>query len=534
MGIDIEIARRGAAPGFPGFGSRGRGVSTMRQDCPRRTRLQRAGLWLGPVLAAFIAFGFHSGDVRVTLTAAVVALMAVWWISEAVPLAVTSLLPFVLFPPMDILSPARVAGNYMNPIIFLFIGGFLIALAMERWNLHRRIALTVIDAIGGRPDTLVLGFMIASALLSMWISNTATAAMMLPIGLAIIGKVEETFGQVAGHPLALSLMLGIAYGCTIGGLTTLVGTATNLAFVSIFAGTFPEAPAISFAQWILFAAPFAAVFLLITWWMLTRVFCRVSNTLTLDPDVVRQELKALGPMKYEEKVVLGVFVATALLWIFRSDIPLGNVAIPGWSRIWEPLTRVQDGMVAIAMALLLFLLTGSGINRGRPLLDPGVFRRIPWEIILLFGGGFALADGFGASGLSAQLVAGFARFGDLNPLLMLLVICCGMTFLTEFTSNTATAQMLLPILAALGVAREIDPLVLMIPATMSASMAFMLPVATPPNAIIFGSGRIRIAEMARIGMLLNLIGVVLIALASYVLLPKIFGVDFAVFPEWAR
>lgn len=471
---------------------------------------------------------------KVGRMAAVVALMAILWITEAVPLAATSLIPIVAFPVLEILDSASIAKAYVNSIIFLFIGGFLIALSMEKWNLHRRIALNIINLIGQRADTLVLGFMAASAFLSMWISNTATAVMMLPIGLAIATKMEEQFGKERTHPMVLALMLGIAYGCSIGGVATLVGTPTNLAFVRIFTEIYPEAPLVSFGQWLILGVPYALVLLAITWFLLTHVFCRMEDGLALDRSIIKKELISLGPMRFEEKAVLVVFASTAILWTFRRDLHLGDFTLPGWSGIWGPLKNLDDGTVAVTMALILFFIPAKNQIKSKRILEGDVFGKLPWSIILLFGGGFALASGFGVSGLSRYIGESFTALGDIPILLIIALICLCVTFLTELTSNVATASMLLPLLAVWATSRELHPLVFMVPATISASMAFMMPVATPPNAVVFGSQRIRIAEMARVGIFLNLVAVFLTIVMVRLLLPVIFGAEISTFPDWAR
>jgi sodium-dependent dicarboxylate transporter 2/3/5 len=502
----------------------------------KQVLFRNAGLFAG--LAVFFSLLlFYEPDPErpeIGRMAAVAALMAILWITEAVPLAATALIPIVAFPLLGITDTGVIAKSYVNSIIFLFIGGFLIALSMERWNLHRRIALNIIHLIGRRADLLVLGFMAASAFLSMWISNTATAVMMLPIGLAIITKMEDAFGKEKTHQLTLALMLGIAYACSIGGVATLVGTPPNLVFIRIFHEMFPEAEPISFGQWLILGIPYSLCLLAITWFLLTRVLCRFDRGIVLDRSVVRRELAELGPVSPEEKRVLGVFVLTVSLWIFRRDLDLGILTIPGWSDLWTGFRGVDDGTIAIAMALLLFVLPASRGDRPRRILQADVFGRLPWGIILLFGGGFALASGFGISGLSQHLGELFRSFDGVPVFLQILLICLAMTFLTELTSNTATISMLLPILFSWAVSMEVHPLFFAIPATISASMAFMMPVATPPNAVVFGSQRIRIAEMARCGLLLNLVALSLTLLFAYLLFPVITGSPIGEFPAWAR
>ncbi len=465
--------------------------------------------------------------------ASIAAFMAILWITEAIPLAATALIPIVTFPLMGIMDAGTASRSYVNSITFLFIGGFLIALSMERWNLHRRIALTIISRIGKKADLLVLGFMVASAFLSMWISNTATSVMMLPIGLAIISKMEDAFGQERSHALALALMLGIAYGCSIGGVSTLVGTPTNLAFVRIFQETFPGAPPIAFGQWIVIGVPYAACLLLVTWFLMTRVLCRFDRSLALDGSVIRKELKSLGGLTREETLILCVFASTVFLWTFRRDIQLGAFSIPGWSDLWSGFASIDDGTIAIAMSALLFFLPARSDEGSGRILDKTVFGKLPWGIILLFGGGFALAAGFAASGLSEFIGEGFRALGDVPSLVLILAICLGVTFLTELTSNVATLSLLLPILATWAVSIQTHPLLFMIPATLSASMAFMMPVATPPNAVVFGSQRIRIAEMARTGFVLNFVAIAFTIIAVYLLFPYVAGSAIDFFPNWA-
>jgi sodium-dependent dicarboxylate transporter 2/3/5 len=503
---------------------------------PTRSLSQKVGLVLGPVLFLLIVLvlDLDPQQPAVTRMAAVAVLMAVWWITDAIPLFATSLLPLVLYPALGIASGRATAPVYVNSTIFLFIGGFMIALTMEKWMLHKRIALAIIRLVGGGPQRLVLGFMIAAAFLSMWISNTATAIMMVPMGLAIVSQMEAKFELEETHNFTVGLMLGIAYSCSIGGMATLVGTPPNLAFARIFEISFPKAGPIAFGRWFLMGLPLAVVMLLVVWLILTRVFCRVPAHVTVDRSLVEREHAALGPMSFEERAVMVVFSVTALLWVFRSDLVLGFVTVPGWSRLVPYPGLLDDGTVALGMALILFLIpTRSPDAPTATVMGPDVIMKVPWAIVLLFGGGFALAQGFEVSGLSRVIGAKFAGLAGMPPVVMVLIVCMGLTFLTELTSNTATTQMILPILASLAVNLGTNPLLLMIPATLSASCAFMLPVATPPNAIVFGSGRIRIAEMAKVGLLINFIGAVVITLLFYGLGTAIFGIDPGVVPSWA-
>jgi len=460
--------------------------------------------------------------------------MAIWWVSDAIPLFATALLPLVLYPLLGIMGGRETAPIYFNSTIVLFIGGFMIALTMEKWNLHRRIALAIIHSVGGGPARIVLGFMLAAAFLSMWISNTATAVMMIPMGLAIILQMEEKFDTERTHTFAVGLMLGSAYACSVGGLTTLVGTPPNLAFIQIYAGLFPEAPPIAFGQWFILGLPLGAVLLLIAWFLITRMFYRVPPELTLDSEVIRGERAALGPISFEEKAVLSVFVATALLWVFRVDLQMGFLTIPGWSRLVPFPDLIDDGTVAISMATALFFIPTRDRSKGDArVMGPDVIPRLPWNIVLLFGGGFAIAAGFQSTGLAQLLSQQFAAMAGVSTFGMILMVCLLLTFLTELTSNTATTQTILPVLAAVAVSAGLHPLILMIPATLSASCAFMMPVATPPNAIVFGSGRLSVGEMARVGLVLNLVGALIIATAVFTIGSVVFDIDPSVLPDWA-
>ncbi len=501
-----------------------------------RSASQSIGLLLGPLLFLSTLFlNLDPSRPEVTRMAAVAVLMATWWITDAIPLSATALLPLVLYPVLGIMKTRECAPIYVNSTIFLFIGGFMIALTMEKWRLHKRIALWIIRRIGGGPSRIILGFMVAAAFLSMWISNTATAIMMVPIAMAIILQLEERFGLSACHPFTVALMLGIAYACSLGGMATLVGTPPNLSFARIFEISFPNAEPIAFGQWLLMAFPITLMLLAIVWLLLTRVFFRFGKSFAVDREVVKRQYAALGGMSFEERAVLAIFAATAFGWVFRKDLVLGVLTLPGWSRLLPNAKLIDDATVAIGMAIILFFIpTRSRNATDRTVMGVDVFTKIPWHIVILFGGGFALAQGFRVTGLSELIGTRFAGLEGVPPYAMITLVCGGLTFLTELTSNTATTEMILPILASVAVAMKANPLLLMIPATLSASCAFMMPVATPPNAIIFGSGRIRIAEMARVGLAINLIGVLVISLLFYFLGTAVLGIDTAALPPWAE
>jgi sodium-dependent dicarboxylate transporter 2/3/5 len=500
------------------------------------------GLVLGVLLfAALLAVPFGS-DPRTHRMAAVAALMATWWMTEAIPLAATSLMPLVLMPFLRISVPESVAQSYMNDYIFLFIGGFTIALAMERWNLHRRLAMHTIRLVGDRPRQVILGFMIATGFISMWISNTATTMMMMPIALSVVLLAEEhekgekvgTTRQCAAARFGLVLMLGVAYAASIGGMGTLVGTPPNVIFASRFHTEFPGAPEIGFTPWMLLAFPFAAVFLVIAWGLLTYVLHPLRGGGFLGGrEAIRRELAQLGPINRAEICVLAVFLCAALLWVFRVDIPIGVVTIPGWSNLLglvEGKTKwIGDGTVGMLAGLSLFFIP-SGQKKGERLVDWKTVEALPWNVLFLFGGGFALADGFTASGLSDWIGEQCRSFGQLSVSGQILAVSGITTFLSELASNTATANMVLPILAGVARAIQVNPLMLMFPATIAASFGYMLPVATPPNAIVFGTGYVPMGAMVRAGILLDLIGILLLVPFMYFLALPLWHIDPTTLP----
>lgn len=480
--------------------------------------VKQLGIFLGIVFAVgivlFADFGSEYNNAK--LVAAVAVLMSFFWITEAVPLAVTSLVPLILFPLTGVISGSKVSGSYINSTIFLFMGGFIIAIAMEKWNLHRRIALNVINLFGKSPAKIVLGFMSAAGFISMWISNTATAVMILPIGLAILMKMEEEFGKEKISKFAKSLLLGIAYSCSIGGIGTLIGTPPNLVFQRVYKISFPNNPEILFGDWMKFAVPIMITMMVFVWFFLTKILFRSSKDLIIDENVIRSEKEKLGPMSYEEKIILIIFITTSILWIFRVQLDLGFIKIPGWSNLFSKSDFIDDGTVAISMAFLLFLVpVKNKTNDGNFILNRDAIGKIPWDIILLFGGGFALAEGFVSSGLSKLIGAQFTALKGVDVIILIAVVSFVLTFLTELTSNTATAQILLPILASLSVELNINPLLLMIPATISASFAFMLPVGTPPNAVVFTSRQLKISDMAKAGVLINFVGIGVVTFFVY-------------------
>jgi len=498
-------------------------------------RLRGGWLIAAPALAwAFcLLFDLQPGHREVTVMAGVALWMAIWWITEVVPLAVTALLPIALYPFLGLMSSKDVAPLYMDRIIMLFIGGFMVALAIEKWGLHKRIALRTILAIGCTPSRLLLGVMAATGFLSMWLSNTATAMMMLPIVTAVMAKLDERMEKEESDRVGAALLLGVAYAASIGGVATVIGTPPNVSLLRILHATFPEAPDISFARWLFFAFPISVAMLLFAWALLRHLHQLGSGKQVSERQVFADELRALGGMGYQERAVATVGVILASLWIFRADIELGSVVIPGWERL--PLLQpdlLHDSTIGILMGLTLFILPARNEAR-EGLLTWQDAARLPWDVVLLIGGGFALAKGFQDTGLSTWCGERLATLGQVSPLVLLLVVCGLMTFLTELTSNTATAEMALPILAAAALAMKVNPLLLMIPATLNASFAFMLPVATPPNAIVFGTGRLKVRQMARAGIWLNLAGIAVVVLVTEAWGSRVLGMDLMHLPAWA-
>lgn len=493
----------------------------------------KLGFYLGPVVFGLLQVLPVFPDENVANMASVAGLMVVWWITEALPLAATSLVPLVLFPLLGITSGREVANVYMNSTIFLFIGGFVLALCMQRWNLHTRIALRVISWFHGSAMYMVLGFMATSAFLSMWISNTATATMLLPIGLAVYSRAAEQLTERDKQALLTALMLGIAYSCSIGGTSTLIGTPPNLAMQRIFLITFPSAPDITFAKWLLFALPLSISMLFMTWLVISYRYVGAGFSALQFSTSEIHDISS-KPMSYEEKAVGIVFTITALSWMFRQDIAIGSLTIPGWSNLLANASLINDGTIAIAAALLLFMIPSKNRQNYTRIADSETISNLPWNIVLLFGGGFALAKGFTASGLSEYIGQQFIDMQNLNPMTLVAGISAIVVFLTEVTSNTATSQILLPVVASVAKQIDVNPLLLMLPVTLSASMAFMMPVATPPNAIVFASGRLLIRDMIKTGFIINLMAIILITIQTWFIGTAVFDIDTATYPAWAQ
>jgi sodium-dependent dicarboxylate transporter 2/3/5 len=459
--------------------------------------------------------------------AAVGLLMAMLWVTEALPLPATALIPLPLFPILGVAPIKDAASPYANPVIFLFMGGFVVALAMERWRLHQRIALFVLKSVGDRMDFLVGGFMLATAALSMWVSNTATTLMMLPIALSIVTLYKEreqsTVGGKRAGPTAFpsALLLSVAYGATAGGMATLVGTPPNAFLAGFMRQTYGIE--IGFAQWMAMALPLSIVMLFIIWWLMTRVIFDLKGRVIKGAhELISERAARQGKMSTGEVRVAFLFALLATAWVLR----------PWLSRL-APGLDLDDTVIAMAAAVLAFLIPVD-IKRGVFLMNWEWAQRLPFGVLILFGGGLTLAAAISKTGLAAWIGTQLAVVGGLPPVLIVVVMITLLIFLTELTSNTATTAAFLPIVAALAISLGEHPLLLVVPAALAASCAFMLPVATPPNAIVFASGQLSIAQMARAGILLNLVAIVVITMVAYSALLMVFGVEPGVLPDAIR
>ena len=477
-----------------------------------RSRHQVVGLLLGPALAiTMVLAGPPAGLAEPGwFTAAVGVLMAVWWATEAVPIAVTALLPIVLFPLLDVATIQDATAPYSNKVVFLFLGGFIVAFAMQRWNLHKRIALTVLQHVGGNGRSLVGGFMLASAAVSMWVMNTSTTMMMLPIAVSIIGVVHNTVDDLdddGRKDFQYALLLGVAYGATIGGMATLIGTAPN----AILAGFMEETYGIqiNFSSWMLVGLPLSALMLPVAWIVLTRFAFNVDFHTSKEGKSALARMKDdLGPMSRPEKRVAVVFLLMAMTWITRPLL----VKVPG-------LEALDDSAIAIAGAIALFIVP-SGEKSDPILLRWQYAEQLPFGVLLLFGGGMSLARSVADTGLAAWIGSSLEVVGSL-PLPVIVIIAATMIiFLTELTSNIGTTTTFLPVVGAIAIQSGFDPIAIAVPVTFAASCAFMLPVATPPNAIVFGSGMLTIPKMIRAGMMLNIASIFLVSLVALYLAPK--------------
>ena len=471
----------------------------------------------------------------VQATAASTALMVIWWITEAIPIQATALLPIVLFPALGVLKATEATAPYADKVIFLFMGGFIIAMSMQRWGLHERIALAILSKAGSSSRMLIFGFMIATAFLSMWISNTATAMMMVPIAIAIIAtilprndlKLEEM--DKPQRAFAECIVISIAYAASIGGLATIIGTPPNGIFLAQMETIFPMAPAIDFFTWMKFGLPLVFIFLPLAWaWLVYGPYRHMPKKISHGHNIIQQRIAEMGAMSKGERWTLVVFVMTAVAWIMRAQKDIGGFIIPG---INTYLPWVDDSTIAIAGALLLFLLPVDR-KQGIYTMNWEWAKKIPWGILILFGGGIALSKAFIASGLAQEIIETFTIFHGLPIVVAVVAVAVIVSFLTEVTSNTAMASVMIPIVAVTSLSMGIHPWILMLTATFAASMAFMLPVATPPNAVAYGSGYISMQDMMRTGWVLNFIGIGILTVMMFTIITWVLGIGPEI-PVWA-
>ncbi len=474
---------------------------------------KKRGFWVGLATFFFILFSPNPESLSSVgwAVAAVTLLMAIWWATEAVPVAVTALLPLACFPMLGVSDFKTAALPYANPNIYLFMGGFILALGIESSGLHKRLALKMLIAVGNSGAKLVGGFMLVSAIISMWVMNTSTTLMLLPIGLAVCASVAETipnFSQRDRRNFEISLLLGIAYAASIGGMSTLVGTAPNIIFAGFMQETYGLQ--ISFTDWMKLGVPIATLMLFSSWYAITKIVYPVNFIASVETKLQLQNmLNDLGPLSKDEKKVLIIFSLAASAWMFRTL--LDN---------YVPFSGLTDSGIAIIAALSFFFIPSQ--NQKTDLLTWEQANKLPWGLLVLFGGGLSLAASIGSSGLGGWIGQGLTVLENVPSIILILAVATMIIFLTEITSNVATTSTFLPVVGAVAVALGIGPISLTIPVVLAASCAFMLPVATPPNAIVFGSGKLTIPDMIRAGFALNIIGIFLVTLFAFYLAPMIF------------
>jgi sodium-dependent dicarboxylate transporter 2/3/5 len=477
---------------------------------------RKIGLWLGPLVAILVQLlPVPDGlDPSAWVVASMVFLMAIWWVTEAVPIPVTALLPLVILPMTGVSTVAAAAGPYSSPIVMMLLGGFIIATSVQRWHLHSRIALNIVSRAGTSQAGIVGGFMIAAAVLSMWISNTATTIMLAPIAVSVVYAILGPSAR--GAPFMIAVLLGLAYGASIGGLATPIGTPTNLIVIGYLENEFGIN--IGFAQWMSIGVPVVAVMLPACWLTVTRLGIKLQpiESTSEGQEKIQQAIAALGPMSRPERRVLITFLFIAAAWILRQ--PLNLLEIGGV----RPFMSMTDHVIAIAGAIVLFLIpAGDDSNRNERLLDWDTAVKIPWGVLLLFGGGLSMAKAMTSSGLATWLGEALIVLTSFPLLVLITALVIFVIFATEITSNVATASALLPIIGALAIAGGADPVLLSLPIAMAASCAFMLPIATGPNAIAYATGEVTIPQMIRVGFILNLLGIVLISLVIYLVAPYV-------------
>lgn len=501
---------------------------------------------IGCIVLCFMEMG---GDKKISQTFAVAILMAALWMTEYIPLVVTAFLPLILFPMFGILDSGDVAINYANNTIFLFIAGYMVALCLQRWNLHRRFALKIISLCGAHPGQLLFGMMLGTFFLSMFVSNTATTVMMVPNAISVLESLEGT--SKAEHSseikrFGIASMLGICYAANVGGMSSVIGTGTNLVYQAQLAVIFPDAPEVTFASWIGFGLPIGFACFIVIYAYLKVLYLRNFKGDPAPRDFFRREYDALGPWNYEQIAVVAAFSSLAILWIFRPDLEFSSFTIKGWYNIFPEPHYVEDATIGMTVVVILFLMParpsklpgapplaeGEKDKYSVTLLDWGTANKIPYDIVFLFGGGFALAKAFVESGLS-EFLGGKLAAMNVSLVGQVFLVTFAIVWLTELTSNVATTNIMIPLAASLALGAGVSPYTFMIPATLACSCAFTLPIATPPNMIAFSSGRLPLIEMNKAGVVLNIICTFLILGVTFTIVPAVLNVGVREVPEWA-
>lgn len=482
----------------------------------KRKFIQSFFLPAGPIGALLLGyFLVEKGlDPMQAKAAALLFWMAIWWVSEAVNIYITALLPIVILPVTGVMKMEDVAPNYMHEVIFLFIGGFLFAYAMEKWNLHNRVALKIILAVGKSPASVLFGVMFSAYFISMWINNTATTAMLLPAVLAIVGQMDRSGNK---SEFAAPLLIGLAFSASIGGMATLIGTAPNMIFLKEYTAAFPGETPVGFANWMAFGIPISLLIFTGLFFVLKWQYRKSMRTEKIDLSRCRHDYEQLGPLRYEEKWMIFFFFFALMLWFFLADLKFGSVHISSWTAlIGLPPKTVTESTVAMMVVFLLFFIPSA--DRKDRLLSWTEVKRLPVGIIFLFGGGFAISGAVDATGLDQSLSMLLSGFSGTSPILIVLTLCVFITILSEFASNTASLQLVFPVLITFVSELPFDPLLVLIPVTLAASCGFMLPIATPPNTIVFGSERLRSGQMIRAGFWTDLIGILVVTTSAFTII----------------
>ncbi|KAK8792394.1 hypothetical protein WA588_004892, partial [Blastocystis sp. NMH] len=508
----------------------------------RLTSPSAIGAFIGILISIIVMFiPLDKENPSIQRCMGVLLIMATLWISEAVPLSVTSLLPVVLFPVLNVMSATEVSQQYFNNVIFMFFAGFLMSLAMEKWNLHMRIALSIMKFFT-RPRAMLLGVMGTAAFLSIFVSNTAAALMMVANCKALVESLRLCYGDKKVLGFSKALFLGIAFATGIGGIPTLISSPPNMIFVQMFYDRFTgdDVPVISFSNWLIATLPMSFILLILTWGVLCVLYCPSSKQLLIDQKFCREQHEKLGPMSYEETVVAIGFVVLSILWLFRVDLKFGNFTIPGWSNLLPSGAMISDGTVGMFIAILLFFVPSKKTLRGEPMenkdeeyiLTWDTAKKLPWDLVLLFGGGFALAQGAQVSGLASWIGGKMKGLSNVNIVLAVVIISVVMVVIGIFTSNTACASIMIPVVIGVAVEGHFHPLTLLFPVTCCCSCAFLLPSSTPPNLIAYTSKSFTTSDLFIAGLIVSVFCIIFFDLNTFTIFPAVIGYNWREFPSW--